>query len=120
MSNDVKRKYETEHRIDWSRDLYCICTFPLEINPTLYNADKKTMSYADFIIFKEHKFLRNIFSNEELAKTGSMKYVKTFHENFVRFLNILAINLMSASMTIYFIFVKIIVPIVLIVVKLKI
>ena len=46
------------------------------------------MSYADFIIFKEHKFFRNIFSNENLAKTDSMKNVKTFHEKFVRLLKI--------------------------------
>ena len=43
------------------------------------------MSYTDFIIFKEHKFLRNIFLREELAKTDSMKDVQIFHENFVRF-----------------------------------
>ena len=85
MSNDVKRKYEIEHPIDWSQDRCCICTFPLKINQTSYNAGKETMSYADFIIFKEHKFLRNIFSNEELPKTDSMKYVKTYYKNFVRF-----------------------------------
>ena len=43
------------------------------------------MSYTDFIIFKEHKFLRNIFLREELVKTDSMKDVQIFHENFVRF-----------------------------------
>ena len=37
-----------------------------------YNANEKTTSYADFIIFKEHKFLRNVFSNEKLTKTYSM------------------------------------------------
>ena len=46
------------------------------------------MSYADFIIFKEHKFLTNIFSNEDLAKTNRMKNLKTFHEKSVRFLKI--------------------------------
>ena len=82
LSNDVKRKHEIEHLIDWSRNRCCICTFPLEINRTSYD--------EDFITFKEHKFLRNIFSSEELAKTDSMKDVKTFHENFVRFLNIVS------------------------------
>ena len=46
------------------------------------------MLYADFIIFKEHTFLRNVFSNEELTKTDSIKDVRTYHENFVRFLKI--------------------------------
>ena len=40
------------------------------------------MSYADFIILQENELLRNIFSNEELAKTGSMKDVKTYHKEF--------------------------------------
>ena len=54
---DLNRKYKIEHPIDWSQDHCCICTFLLEINPTSYDADKETMFYADFIIFKEHKFL---------------------------------------------------------------
>ena len=49
---DLNRKYKIEHPIDC-----CICTFLLEINPMSYDADKETMFYADFIIFKEHKFL---------------------------------------------------------------
>ena len=117
LSNDVKRKYKIEHLIDWSQDRCCIFTFPLEINPTSYNANEKTMSYADFIIFKEHKFLRNVFSKTTklITKTDSMKDVKTYHKNFGRFLKIvvfnkmlltLAMNLMSVSTTIYLIFVK--------------
>ena len=61
LSNDVKRKYEFVLPINSSQDCCCICTFPLEISPTSYDANEKTMSYADFIIFKEHKFLRNVF-----------------------------------------------------------
>ena len=48
------------------------------------------MPYPDFIILKEHRFLRNIFSNEELAKTDSMKFIKTYHNNFARFLKTVA------------------------------
>ena len=77
-----------KHPIDWSQDRCCLCTFPLEINPTTYEADEKTMSYSDFIIFKEHKFLSNIFSSDELAKTDSLKNLKTFHEQFVTFLKV--------------------------------
>ena len=46
------------------------------------------MSYIDFIICKEHKFLSNIFSNDELLKTDALKDVKTFHGKFVRYLRI--------------------------------
>ena len=64
LSNDVKRKYEIEHPIDRSQDCCCICIFPLEVNPVLR-------------FFKEHIFFKNVFSNEELTKTDSMKDVKT-------------------------------------------
>ena len=45
------------------------------------------MSYVDFIIFKEHKFLRNIILSEELATTDSLKDLKTYHQ-FVKFLKL--------------------------------
>lgn len=50
------------------------------------------MSYADFIICKEHKFLRNISSNDELSKTDALKDLKTFHGKFVRFLRVAAFS----------------------------
>ena len=44
------------------------------------------MSYSDFVICKEHKFLRNIFSEEELATTSVLKDLSTYHEE--KFLHI--------------------------------
>ena len=88
MSNDAKRVYELAHSIDWKNGRCCLSPFPLEINPIAYDADEKNMSYADFIISKEHKFLRNIFSSHELSKTDSLKDLKTFHENFTKFLKV--------------------------------
>ena len=57
------------------------------------------MSYVNFIIFKEHKFLRNIFLSEELAATDSLKDLKTYHQ-FVKFLKI-AIFLQNAPLYTY-------------------
>ena len=37
-SNDVKRKYEIENRIDWLERRCWICKFPLKIKPTNFNA----------------------------------------------------------------------------------
>ena len=44
-----------------------------------------------FIIFKEYKFLRNIFSCEELTTTDSLKNPKTYHQTFVKFSKIVII-----------------------------
>ena len=43
------------------------------------------MSYVDFYIFKEHKFIRNIFWKEKFTKTKNLKDLKTFHETFTKF-----------------------------------
>ena len=88
LSNEEKRKYEIKHPIDWMQDRCCLCHFPLEINPTSFDVNENTMLYTDFIIFRKHKFLRNIFSSEELLKTDALKDLKTFHEKFVTFLRI--------------------------------
>ena len=85
LSNEQKRKYEINHPINWKRDRCCLCPFPLKINPITFDTDEKTMSYADFIICKEQKFLRNIFISDKLSKTGALKDLKTFHGKFVRF-----------------------------------
>ena len=47
------------------------------------------MSYGDFIIEKEHKFLRNIFSKEELESSDAIKNIESFHEHFCKFLQII-------------------------------
>ena len=47
------------------------------------------MSYGNFIIEKEHKFLRNIFSKEELESSDAIKNIESFHEHFCNFLQII-------------------------------
>ena len=84
----MKKKYEIEHAVNWQQDRCCLWPFPLETRSTSYNVNEKLMTWSDFIIFKEHKFLRNIFSSDELSKTNNLKDFKTFHEKFVGFLKI--------------------------------
>ena len=66
----------------------CICTFPLEINPATSDLTKEKLPYSDSAIAKEHKFLRNIFSEDELSFSDALKNIRSYHENFSRFLKI--------------------------------
>ena len=69
-----------------------ICPFPLEINPTeprFENTEK--ICYSNFFIFKEDKFLRNIYSKEELNGTQNLKNIELFHKSFVKFLKIIVV-----------------------------
>ena len=63
QSNEEKRKYEIKHPIDWMQDRCCLCPFPLEINLTSFDTYENTMSNADFVIFKEYKFLIRVIKN---------------------------------------------------------
>ena len=46
------------------------------------------MSYAGFIISKEHKVLRNVFSKRELSLTESLKKINKYHTKFEKNLKI--------------------------------
>ena len=89
LSIERKRKYEIENPINWQSGKCQICNFPLHINLTKVNVQKEDMSYGDFIIEKEHKFLRNIFSKEELESSDAIKDIESFHEHFCKFLQII-------------------------------
>ena len=82
LSNEVKRNYEVKNLINWDTNRCCICTFPLETNPTTSDATKEKMSYSDFVIAEEHKLLRNIFSEDELWSSDALKNIRSYHENF--------------------------------------
>ena len=88
LSNEKRRDYETENLIDWENDNCKICNFPLQVNPTTFDVEKEKMSYGDFIIKKEHKFLRNVFSEKELMSSAAIKNLQSFHENFSKFLQV--------------------------------
>ena len=88
LNIERKREYEIKNPINWQTDKCWICDFPLHINPTMANVSKDKMSYGDFIIEKEHKFLRNIFSKKELERSDAIKNIESFHEHFCKFLQI--------------------------------
>ena len=68
QSNEEKRKYEIKHPIDWMQDRCCLCPFPLEINLTSFDTYENTMSNADFVIFKEYKFLIRVIKNRRTQR----------------------------------------------------
>ena len=86
LSIESKNEFERENPIDWENGECVLCRFPLEANPT--TSENEKMSYGDFIIKKEHMFLRNIFSEEELLKSSSIDTFESFHKHFIEFLEI--------------------------------
>ena len=84
-----KRNYELKNPIDWENGKCQICTFPIEVKPSIFcEKDKEKMTYCDFIIQKEHKFLRNVLSISDLSKSDSISTIDSYHKNFKKFLRL--------------------------------
>ena len=60
-------QYERKHPIDWQTNTCAIRKVLLKIDPLEYNVPNSEISYGDFFIRFEHKFLRNIYSDSEIA-----------------------------------------------------
>ena len=87
LSLSEKKNYEMKNPIDWENGTCQICTFPLDVKPS-EEINNEKMTYSDFIIQKEHKFLRNVLSEEELAKSKSIQNLQSFHDKFRKYLRI--------------------------------
>ena len=79
-----KIDYERSHSVDLVNDKCCICKFPLQINAKGIQATAKEMSYVDFYIRKEYKFLRNVLPEEELKALKTLKSLAECYEVFLK------------------------------------
>ena len=83
-----KFRYEKENPINWSVAKCVICKMPLKVEPTNYKTQDDEMTYGDFIICYEHKFLRNIYTNEQIQDCYQIKNLKSYYEIFQKFISI--------------------------------
>ena len=59
-----------------------ICKFPLKIQPAFFKTPDDEMSFRDFVIRYEHKFLRNIYTEKEMKDSDHVKDLKSYYEIF--------------------------------------
>ena len=52
-----KLRFESQNPINWKRDKCVICKFPMKLEPTNHTTPDNEMTFGDFIIRYEHKFL---------------------------------------------------------------
>ena len=65
----IQDQYERKHPIDWQKDKCVICNLLLKIDTLGFNVPNSEMSYGDFFIRYEQKFLRNIYSYSEIGES---------------------------------------------------
>ena len=83
-----KNKYEKDHPINWKSDKCYICNFSLKIDPVGPDIPNNRMSYGDFFVRFEHKYLRNIYSKEQIESSTQIKTLKDCHKTFQKLIKI--------------------------------
>ena len=100
---DLGRKiaYKAKNPINWDKDKCYICNFPMQINCKGPHVPNLKMSYTDFYIRFEHKFLRNIYSREELASSSHLSTLENYHKIFDKFLTVVILleSMLSNTLT---------------------
>ena len=94
--NPIKKfTYESQNQIHWQKDKCIICKFSLKLEPANYKTSDDKMSFGDFLIRYEHKFLRNIYTDKQLQDSHHLKnlenYYKTFNEYIMICIGLLAL-----------------------------
>ena len=81
------QKFKRENPIYWEET---ICEFRL---PTAVSnfTNEKTSAYLDFVIAKEHAFVRNIFDYDELKQPKSIEAHEKYHETLRKMLQIVVL-----------------------------
>ena len=60
----------------------------MKMEPANYLTPENKMTFGDFIIRYEHKFLRNIYTTEEIQKSGHIKNLQCYYEIFQEYIQI--------------------------------
>ena len=84
----IKNQYERHNPIDWKNDKCVVCKMPLKIDPTNHETPNNAMTDGDFFIRFEHKFLRNIYSYNELAQSEHICSIENYYTLYKKFINI--------------------------------
>ena len=87
MEIDLKTKitYEAFNPKKKKKTKCVICNFPLIMNAKGPNVPANEISYTDFYIKYEHKFLRNMYSKEGLETSKELKRLEPYFEVSDRF-----------------------------------
>ena len=79
-------RYEAKNKIDWKKNKCVICKFLMKLDPTNYLTADCQMTFADFIIRYEHKFLRNIYTAEQISQSDHIANLKNYYEVFKEYI----------------------------------
>ena len=75
-------------------DKCVICKFPLKVELTNYQTPDDEMTFGNCMVRYEHRFLRNIYTKEQINYSSDIKALQSYYETFKKFIHI-SIGLIS-------------------------
>ena len=88
LEQAVIQKYEKENPFCWSQERKCvICKLPMRTLITSPSRPDSEMDYGDFIVRYEYKFIRNIYSQEQLNWSPQLKILEAYYEAFKEYIH---------------------------------
>ena len=85
-----KMQYERKNPVNWKNNRCVICKIPLRVEPTSF----ETPNDETTIIRFEHKFIRNIYTYEEIKDSHHLETLEKYYEVYQKFVAI-SIGLLS-------------------------
>ena len=79
-------QYRQNNPINYSTTKCVLCKMPLKIEPPNSKMPDPEMTYGDFIIRYEHKFLRNIYSIDQIKMSDDLKNIESYYIVFNKFI----------------------------------
>ena len=67
---------------------------PLKIEPTSFKTNDDEMSYGDFVVWFERKFIKNIFTNEQIQQSDDLNCLENCYKKYQKLISI-SIGLLS-------------------------
>ena len=75
-----KFRYESKNPINWGKDKSVTSKFPMKLKPTNFKTPDDKIAFGYFLIRYKHKFLRNIYTDEQIKDSNHLKYVESYYE----------------------------------------
>ena len=90
VPNILATEYNRHHPIT-AESKCCICNFLLDTAPKGLEFEGNEMSYLDFLIKKEHAFIRNIYDKSDLEKSKNIVSDKIYYDTMVLFIHLVRV-----------------------------
>ena len=81
-------QYERKNSVNWKKDKCVICKMPLRVEPTSFETPDDEMTFGDFIIHFEHKFIRNIYTYEQIKDLHHLETLEKYYKIYQKYVAI--------------------------------